>query len=86
MPIPKRNDTSEPEPFTVKLVEKSDPPAGASGADWYRYVVESSRSTITGYSHGSRAEVSRHAQTFVDELNARASGRARSPWTRRSKA
>lgn len=72
--------------YEVVSIEKTEPPAGAEGSDWYRYVVKSPRSTITGSRRGSRQQVRRHAEDFAAELNARADGRGFSPWSARKKA
>ena len=57
--------------FRVALVEKSTVPQGAEGDNWYRYVLESERSAITGWRRGSRQEITQYAIHCMEELNAR---------------
>ena len=57
--------------FRVALVEKSPEPQGAEGENWYRYVIESEHSAITGWRRGSRQEITQHAIRYTEELNAR---------------
>ena len=57
--------------FRVALVEKSAVPQGAEGKDWYRYVLESGSSAITGWRRGSLLEITQHAIRCTEELNAR---------------
>jgi hypothetical protein len=70
--------------FRVALVEKSTVPQGAKGEDWYRYVLESGNSAITGWRRGSRQEIVQHAIRCTEELNARGSN-GHSPWSSRRK-
>lgn len=72
--------------YSVKGIEKSEAPEGGDGSDWYRYTIEGSRSTITGYSRGSLREVTQKAKDFAEDLNARADGRGSSTWAPRRRA
>ena len=58
-------------PFKVVRVERTDAPDGGKGHDWYRYVLESGRSTITGQRCGSRKDVHAYALRCAEQLNAR---------------
>ncbi len=58
--------------FQVTSVEKSHAPDGGSDQDWYRYVLTSGRSTITGHRRGSAKCVHAYASECADQLNARA--------------
>ncbi len=58
-------------PFKVARVEKSGAPDGSDGQDWYRYVLESGRSTISGQRRGSRKDVHAYATQCAEQLNAR---------------
>jgi len=60
-----------PRPFKVARVEKTDAPDGGHGQDWYRYVLESGRSTITGHRCGSRKDVLAYATQCAEQLNTR---------------
>jgi hypothetical protein len=57
-------------------VEKIDTPEGMSGNNWHRYVIGRKGSTIEGMRPGSIKAVTRHAQSVVEDLNERLSGRA----------
>jgi hypothetical protein len=58
-------------PYKVVRVEKTDAPEGGQGREWYRYVLDSGRSTITGRRCGSRKDVLAYASQCADQLNAR---------------
>lgn len=63
---------SRPPSFKVARVERTGAPDGADGKDWYRYVLESGRSTITGQRRGSHDEVYAYATQCAQQLNTRA--------------
>lgn len=63
-----------PSLFEVARVERTDAPDGSTGRDWYRYVLNNGRSTITGQRRGSRKDVTAHAAHYAEQLNARALG------------
>jgi hypothetical protein len=71
-------------PYSVARVEKIDTPDGASGQDWYRYVLDNGNSQIVGQRAGSLKDVTAHAQQYATQLNSR-SGSTPSPWTSRNK-
>jgi hypothetical protein len=58
--------------FRVTSVEKSDPPKGISGDDWYHYVISQGPSKIMGQRPGTLKSVTEHAEEFVENLNRRA--------------
>jgi len=60
-----------PRPYRVARVEKTDAPDGCRGQDWYRYVLESGRSTITGQRSGTRKDVMAYATQCAEQLNTR---------------
>ncbi|HLQ27534.1 MAG TPA: hypothetical protein VK138_16840 [Acidiferrobacterales bacterium] len=60
-----------PRPFKVGSVEKTGAPDGGQGHDWYRYTLESGRSTITGHRRGLRQDVLAYAVQCTEQLNAR---------------
>jgi hypothetical protein len=70
--------------FKVVSVEKTDAPKGEQGRNWYRYVLKSSSSTITGHRCGSREYVHEYASQCADQLNARAAS-GQSIWTPRGR-
>lgn len=57
--------------YGVASVEKAEMPAGSEGGEWYRYVLSSGSSRITGFHRGSRAEVEEYAVHCAEELNLR---------------
>ena len=70
--------------FRVSLVEKAAVPHGAEGDNWYRYVLESGYSAITGWRRGSLQEITQYATRYTEELNARGN-HGSSPWAYRRK-
>ena len=71
--------------YSLACVEKTEAPVGAEGKNWYRYVIERATSTIVGQRRGTLQQVTSHAEAFVEELNARSSGRSASAWAPRRK-
>lgn len=57
--------------FMVDSVEETEAPGGARGDNWYRYVLKSDRSTITGLRSGSREQVRSYASEAAERLNVR---------------
>lgn len=57
--------------FVVHSVEETEAPSGAKGNDWYRYVLKSDRSDITGLRSGSREQVHSYATEAAERLNTR---------------
>lgn len=60
-----------PRLFKVACVEKTGTPEGGEGQNWYRYVLESGCSTVTGQRRGSRRDVLEYAMQYTERLNAR---------------
>jgi hypothetical protein len=69
---PATADTVTTPTFVVASVEKTSAPDGGSEQDWYRYVLKSRRSTITGHRRGSAKYVHTYAAECAEQLNARA--------------
>lgn len=57
--------------FVVDSVEETEAPGGAKGDNWYRYVLKSDRSAITGLRSGSREQVHSYASETAERLNTR---------------
>jgi len=57
--------------YQVASIEKSSGPAGAEGDDWYRYVLSSGPSSITGFHRGSLEEVTEYATDCAAAFNLR---------------
>lgn len=58
--------------FRVTSIEKSKPPEGMDGGDWYDYVISQGPSQISGKRPGTLESVTEHAEEFVENLNRRA--------------
>jgi len=61
------------EPFELRSVNKTEPPAGSQGTDWVRYEIGQGSNLITGYRRGSVASIKRVAEEIVVGLNERRS-------------
>jgi hypothetical protein len=57
--------------YQVASVEKTAGPGGAEGDDWYRYVLASGPSRITGFHRGSLEEVTEYATDCAAAFNLR---------------
>ena len=77
-----KSDATLGREYSLVRVEKTDPPAGMQGNNWYRYIVKRKNGDIIGNRCGSFQQVSSYAQSFTDGLNARASVLGNSLWTR----
>ena len=62
---------SEGEPFMLSSVSKEEPPAGAEGLGWYRYVITQADNTIVGYRRGNTSSVTIAVKDIVLRLNER---------------
>jgi hypothetical protein len=70
--------------FEVASVEKTDAPKGEQGRNWYRYVLKSHCSTITGHRSGTRQFVHDYAVQCAEQLNTRAAT-SQSIWSPRGR-
>lgn len=57
--------------YRLTNIEKTDPPEGMPEGNWYHYVVEYGDSTMNCIRAGTLAEVTQHAEAFVENLNSR---------------
>ena len=64
--------------FVIETIEKSEPPKGISGTNWFRYIVGQGGHKITGFKTGTLKSVTEHVEIFIDGLNER-SARGISP-------
>ncbi len=73
---------------TVISVEKSEGPGGADGNDWYRYVIDSPGSPITGYRRGAKSDILEYLNECTSKLEERMNTRksARSAGRKPSRA
>ncbi len=63
------------EPFRLVSVERTEPPEGAAGKNWYRYTIRQGANAINGYLQGTSAAVKHAAEQIVNQLNERRAGR-----------
>lgn len=73
-----------PTPFRLVQIEKTLVPEGGVDRTWYRYVLENSRSTITGQRCGTLKDVTAYATLYAEQLNARGLT-GHSAWSPRAK-
>lgn len=59
------------EKYQLVSVEKTIPPEGLPGKNWYRYVIGYNNSTIDGTKPGTLQGVTEHAEAIVIDLNIR---------------
>lgn len=66
---------ANPEAFRLVAIERTEPPAGAAGRNWYRYTIRQSANAIHGYLQGTAGGVKTAAEQIVGQLNERRAGR-----------
>ena len=57
--------------YQVATVEKTSSPEGGQGENWFRYVLSSGRSQITGLHRGTLDEVTEYATGCAELVNSR---------------
>ena len=57
--------------FKLKSIRKEQPPAGAEGVGWHRYVITQGGNTIVGHRQGSTSSVTMAVEDIVLRLNER---------------
>jgi hypothetical protein len=75
---PEPQTTNDQEPIkkvlracTVVSLERTTGPGGAAGNDWYRYVISSPGSPITGYRRGKKSELLEYLTECISKLDER---------------
>jgi hypothetical protein len=75
---PEPQDSNDQEPkkkplraCTVISLERTSGPGGATGSDWYRYVISSPGSPITGYRRGKKSELLEYLTECISKLDER---------------
>ena len=58
--------------FPVSSIEKTEPPEGVTGGEWYEYVIGRGSSVITGKRSGTLKAVTEYVEQYADNLNQRA--------------
>jgi len=74
VPVRKPNPLDD-DPFTLKSITKSEPPAGVDTDSWHRYVITQGHNTIVGQLQGSRANTERAVLEIIERLNERRRGK-----------
>jgi len=69
--------------YQVVSVEKTDPPEGVTGGNWYRYVIELEGQTIVSSRRGTLKQVTEYAKECAANMSNRFS-RGRSHWSKRT--
>ncbi len=60
------------QPYQIVSVQRAEPPPGAEGSYWYRYVIAFEGSdTIHGYQQGNLKAVTMAVEEIVAQLNER---------------
>tara|TARA_B100000749_G_C18208653_1_gene375056 strand:+ start:68 stop:364 length:297 start_codon:yes stop_codon:yes gene_type:complete len=62
-------------PYEIVSVEKTDPPPGTEGSDWYHYVIAQGPNIIRGYRQGALSAVKSAVAEVVEQLNQRRFGK-----------
>ncbi len=58
--------------YEIVSIQRSEPPPGAKGANWHRYVIAfDGTETIHGYRQGSIKDVIKEVEEIVAQLNER---------------
>jgi hypothetical protein len=77
---PRKNAALAEYDYKVVSVEKTEPPEGVDGGSWYKYIVGRGDSSLVGSRRGTLKQVTEHAQTLVNDLNARSGRKGKSVW------
>ena len=59
------------EPFKLTSIVKEEPPAGAEGIGWHRYVITQGKNTIVGHRQGSLESETTAVEEILLQLNRR---------------
>ncbi len=64
------------QPFEIVSVQRAEPPPGATGSNWYRYVIAfEGTNNIHGCRQGGLKAVTRAVEEIVAQLNERHRGK-----------
>ncbi len=70
--------------YQVVKVEKTEPPVGIEGGNWYRYVIALEGEQIVGNRRGTLKQVKEYAEESALNLSSRVA-RGTSSWSSRNK-
>jgi hypothetical protein len=59
------------QPYEIVSVHRTEPPPGADGSDWHRYVITQGINTINGCRQGTLEAVTEAVEEIVVQLNGR---------------
>ena len=57
--------------YAIISIEKTEPPEGEQGSNWYQYTLGQGASSLIGKRRGTLKQVTEHAKTLAGDLNAR---------------
>ncbi len=57
--------------FPVTSIEKTDPPKGVTGGEWYEYVIGHGTSEIKGKRSGTLKSVTAYVKEYAENLDQR---------------
>ena len=61
--------------FMLESIQQAQPPAGAEGSEWHRYVITQANNRIVGHRQGSTTSVTLAIEKMVLSLNERRAGK-----------
>ena len=61
--------------YKIVSIQRAEPPTGAEGSNWHRYVIEHGANTINGYQQGNLKGVTTAVEEIVAQLNERRLGK-----------
>lgn len=71
--------SDEPEglaqPYKIVAIQRTKPPRGGKGANWYRYKIVQGTNVIRGYRRGNLKAVTQAVEDIVAQLNQRRDGK-----------
>ncbi len=70
-----RTAAATSDPYKIRSIKPSEPPAGVEGTNWYRYEIAQGKNVIRGYRAGSRKSVTSAIEIIVAQLNERRRGK-----------
>lgn len=69
--------------YQVVTVEKTEPPKGAQGGSWYRYIIALDDQSIIGSRRGTLQQVTDYASECAENMSNRFA-RGQTHWSRRN--
>ena len=57
--------------FPIASIEKTDPPEGETGGEWYEYIIGIGSSSIKGKRIGTLEAVTEYVKEYAENLNQR---------------